>query len=32
MAKGGHGSDKHNTDKHNNEEEIQIGLLEVQPR
>ena len=32
MAKGGHGADKHNTDKHNNEEEIQIGLLEVQPR
>ena len=27
MAKGGHGADKHN-----NEEEIQIGLLEVQPR
>ena len=32
MAKGGHGADKHNTDKHNNKEEIQIGLLEVQPR
>ena len=32
MAKSGHGADKHNTDKHNNEEEIQIGLLEVQPR
>lgn len=32
MAKDSHDSDKHKMDQHNGEKEVEIGLLEVQPR
>ena len=32
MAKGGHKADKHKMNGHEDEDEVQIGLLEVQPR
>ena len=32
MAKGGHITDKHKMNGHGDEDEVQIGLLEVQPR
>ena len=32
MAKGGHKTDKHKMNGHGDEDEVQIGLLEVQPR
>ena len=32
MTKGGHKADKHKMNGHEDEDEVQIGLLEVQPR